>query len=386
MSFSCALCSRPFDSGEALQQHKRDSIAHEFDCTACSRHFGSGTALTQHLRDSPVHAQSFECEICDRTFGNGEALVQHLRDSPVHAFPETPLDIFFRSFPTFDYNPSLPPTTSYANLRRHKGWRRSNAASKDAWNRYQDALESELRMWYGAENDLTAWHALCRAIGVEPLPQTCAQCQEAVRRTHVNIVDLIEWGRRRGNSEEKVQTFRNVQQLRAYTKETGKGTSAFTFASTITLVAHSLALLFQPGYVHSTLYGEDAKVSSSLLLFFRFVGIPILILAIITPIFAPKRTADHATAMLTTVTLHHLCVSLFLANEAGSLLGGIIRVWGGVLAGWGILVVVFGGEGEYHAQKHREGFPFPNEHDRRGEKRGPFEKAKARAKGERKKK
>jgi hypothetical protein len=33
-------------------------------------------------------------------------------------------------------------------------------------------------MWYGAENDLTAWHALCRAIGVEPLPKTCEQCEE----------------------------------------------------------------------------------------------------------------------------------------------------------------------------------------------------------------
>jgi hypothetical protein len=26
--------------------------------------------------------------------------------------------------------------------------------------------------------DLTAWHALCRAIGVEPLPKTCEQCEE----------------------------------------------------------------------------------------------------------------------------------------------------------------------------------------------------------------
>jgi hypothetical protein len=28
-------------------------------------------------------------------------------------------------------------------------------------------------MRYGVENDLTVWHALCRAIGVEPLPRTC---------------------------------------------------------------------------------------------------------------------------------------------------------------------------------------------------------------------
>lgn len=39
---------------------------------------------------------------------------------------------------------------------------------------------------------------------------------------HVNIVDLIEWGRRRENTEERVQTFRNLAELRVYTKETGK--------------------------------------------------------------------------------------------------------------------------------------------------------------------
>jgi hypothetical protein len=92
-------------------------------------------------------------------------------------------------------------------------------------------------MWYGAENDLTAWHVLCRAIGVEPLPKTCEQCEEVGDRVmkfgrfmltrvigctegHVNIVDLIEWGR--SGSEEKVQTFRDVAELRAYTKETRK--------------------------------------------------------------------------------------------------------------------------------------------------------------------
>ena len=145
----------------------------------CNRSFGNEEALEQHLRDSPVHSSSFDCETCDRSFGSQDALEQHLRDSRVHQrAPETPLDVFFLSFPTFDYDPSLPPATSYANLREHEGWPRGDAASGDAWNRYQDALESELRMWYGAENDLAAWHALCRAIGVEPLPQTCEQSEE----------------------------------------------------------------------------------------------------------------------------------------------------------------------------------------------------------------
>ncbi|KAH8663688.1 hypothetical protein BGZ60DRAFT_379420 [Tricladium varicosporioides] len=222
-SFDCEHCDRAFNSEEALQQHLRDSPAHapSFDCDDCDRSFDSGEALQQHLRDSPAHALSFDCKDCDRSFGNEEALQQHLRDSRTHQQDtETPLDVFFRSFPTFDYDPSLPPATSYAKLQGHEGWRRGSPASDDAWNGYQDALQSELHMWYGAENDLTAWHALCRAIGVEPLPKTCEQCQEAVRRTHVNIVDLIEWGR--SNSEEKVRTFSDVAELRAYTKETGK--------------------------------------------------------------------------------------------------------------------------------------------------------------------
>jgi uncharacterized protein YlaI len=184
MSSRCVLCDRSFDSDESLQQHKRESPAHTFDCRTCDRHYGSGTALQQHLRDSPVHAPSFDCEDCDRSFdseealqrdspahapsfdcedcdrsfGNEEALEQHLRDSRIHQKDtETPLDVFFCSFPTFDYDPSLPPATSYANLQRQERWGRGSAVS----NRYQDAL-----------------HALCRAIGIDPLPKTCEQCEE----------------------------------------------------------------------------------------------------------------------------------------------------------------------------------------------------------------
>jgi hypothetical protein len=85
---------------------------------------------------------------------------------------------------------------------------------------------------------VTAWHALCRAIGLELLPRTCNQSEgvrshcinvadscccrsHAVRRTHVNTVGLIAWGRR-GDHEHRVQTFSSVAKLRAYTKMTGK--------------------------------------------------------------------------------------------------------------------------------------------------------------------
>ena len=144
---------------------------------AANRRFDSEEALQQHQRDSPAHAQSFDCDDCDRAFDSEKALQQHLQDPRVH-HQDTETSLFFCSFLTFDYDPSLPPATLYANLREYQGWRRGSAVSNDAWNRYQDALQSELHMWYGAENDLTAWHALCRAIGIEPLPKTCEQCEK----------------------------------------------------------------------------------------------------------------------------------------------------------------------------------------------------------------
>ena len=177
----CLLCDRSFQDDGALRQHLQDSPAHaqSFECDDCDRSFRSEEALKQHLRDSPAHAQFFNCDDCDRSFRSEEALEQHLQDSPAHhQVPETPLDAFFRSFRTFEYDPSQPPATSYARLQAHRGWRRGQAASADAWDRYQDALEDEVRLWYGEEDDLAAWHALCHAIGVEPPPRTCARCEQ----------------------------------------------------------------------------------------------------------------------------------------------------------------------------------------------------------------
>ncbi|KAK7428819.1 hypothetical protein QQZ08_004589 [Neonectria magnoliae] len=221
--FNCEACNRSFKSQEALDQHSSNSPAHapSFNCDNCARSFNSQEALDQHSRDSPAHTLIFKCETCHRSFNSQGALDQHLRDSDIHQEKgETPLDVFFRSFPTFRYDPGLPPATSYAQLRQHEGWHRKDTKSDQAWIRYQDALQGELRLWYGEEHDLTAWHALCRAIGIEPLPKTCEQCEEVVRRTHVNIVDLIEWGR--SDRSERVQVFGDVAELRAYTKETNK--------------------------------------------------------------------------------------------------------------------------------------------------------------------
>jgi hypothetical protein len=47
-------------------------------------------------------------------------------------------------------------------------------------------------MRYGAENDLTVWHALFRAIGVEPLPRTCEVGERATKVGRFMLTRMID--------------------------------------------------------------------------------------------------------------------------------------------------------------------------------------------------
>jgi hypothetical protein len=180
----CLQCDRSFSSQSALDQHLNSSIhASEFICEDCDRSFGSQSALDQHLNSS-IHAPEFVCEDCDRSFSSQSALDQHLNSS-IHApkfhcedFNDTPLDQFFLSYPSFEYDRSLPPAESFNSLRRNQRWRRGSLESDEAWDQYQKALKEEFKLWYGAEDDLGAWHALCRAIRIKPLPTTCEESEK----------------------------------------------------------------------------------------------------------------------------------------------------------------------------------------------------------------
>jgi hypothetical protein len=91
---------------------------------------------------------------------------------------DSPLDQFFLSYPLFTYHRSLPPAESFKRLQRNQRWKRDDPQSSDAWDQYQNALKEEFQLWYSAEDDLSAWHALCRAIRIKPLPPTCKGCKK----------------------------------------------------------------------------------------------------------------------------------------------------------------------------------------------------------------
>jgi hypothetical protein len=99
-------------------------------------------------------------------------------NEPTLAHSHSPIDEFFESFPSFKYDPSLTPSTSYMDLQKHQKWLPKSPESEENWEAYQRALRRELSRWFGADDDLEAWHSLCRAIGIKPLPPTCEACKE----------------------------------------------------------------------------------------------------------------------------------------------------------------------------------------------------------------
>lgn len=93
----------------------------------------------------------------------------------------SPLDNFFRSYPSFHYNASKPPAISFTSLRDHLAklhkWHQGSSERDRLWERYQDVLTEEFNLWFGVKDDLDAWQTLCRAMRVNPLPTNCKDCR-----------------------------------------------------------------------------------------------------------------------------------------------------------------------------------------------------------------
>lgn len=137
----------------------------------------------QNTTENP-QPTSWTCPSCDDVF----SLKQKASHSCANSISKSlvpliygPLDNFFRSYPTFHYNASLPPATSFHSLRDHLAklhkWPRKFSERDRLWERYQDVLTEEFNLWFGVKDDLDAWHALCRAVRVNPLPTTYKECR-----------------------------------------------------------------------------------------------------------------------------------------------------------------------------------------------------------------
>jgi hypothetical protein len=97
-----------------------------------------------------------------------------------------PLDRFFRSFPSFPYDAQKSPDASFgkllSGLRTWHTWDKKNPSTWELYQKeikegYQTALTHEFNLWFGTEDDIESWHALCRAVRIRPLPLTCEDCR-----------------------------------------------------------------------------------------------------------------------------------------------------------------------------------------------------------------
>lgn len=185
-------------------------------CFPCDRPFATKQALADHVRDSSNHGATAQGQQQKQQ----QRQKRQQRQQPQH----TPLDLFFRSYASFPYDRSTPPADSFRQLARHFGWEggRDNPANRRAWAAYQEALVAEVYVWFGNEDDIHAWRQLCRAVGMRDPPWTQRACAQTLRRTHVNIVDLIEWGRSGRPADNPVTVYRTVEELRVYTMREGK--------------------------------------------------------------------------------------------------------------------------------------------------------------------
>ncbi|KAI4093383.1 MAG: hypothetical protein LQ344_002971 [Seirophora lacunosa] len=122
---------------------------------------------------------------------------------------------FFDQFPNFRQRHNAPILDEFRRLAQQQGWKRRT------WqfnvNR-RECLQAEYEYQFGsieAGNKLAAWQGLCAELGLSANIPSIVKCKKALRRVHVNILDLID-DRRAGR---QIETFDSAQALADYTNE-----------------------------------------------------------------------------------------------------------------------------------------------------------------------
>ncbi|TEB26965.1 hypothetical protein FA13DRAFT_1691784 [Coprinellus micaceus] len=121
---------------------------------------------------------------------------------------------------SFQYDCMMPPSQEFKRLTQHIEEKEpnnyhSNKEIKTAKSKFGKALTTQFTQSFGDELDsLDSWQALCRAVHMDPVPDTLEEAQIAFQRTHVNLVELTEVG---FNSNLPITIFPTVKALSDYT-------------------------------------------------------------------------------------------------------------------------------------------------------------------------
>jgi len=131
-----------------------------------------------------------------------------------------PLEAFFRQYAWFKYKRNESAEEQFNRLRKGAGWKKGSSESDKAWEDYRTALVRQFNTSFSSDdNDLDAWHALLRHIGITKLPGTAKGCKELVKGKFINLIDLIN---ARDNPSVVITHYRSEVELSEYTLNTKK--------------------------------------------------------------------------------------------------------------------------------------------------------------------
>lgn len=75
--------------------------------------------------------------------------------------------------------PGQSASAQFKRLRDEAGWDKDDDENDRAWQSYRTALVRQFNATYSVdEDDLAAWHALLRHIGVNNPPSTVEECKK----------------------------------------------------------------------------------------------------------------------------------------------------------------------------------------------------------------
>ncbi len=181
----CKACDRMMHEGS-----KSDHLAGK---AHAQKLMSESSVLPDRQHDSSIKPvmpikQTWTCPTCKDVFAIHEKTYHRCSSSGSEPSAiDGPLDKFFRFYPSFCYDPSTPPATSFGLLRKHLrqrfGWPHNSPKNDELWRSYQAALTQEFNLWFGIEDDLDAWQSLCRAVRILPLPTTIVLCRSVGRPT-----------------------------------------------------------------------------------------------------------------------------------------------------------------------------------------------------------
>ena len=93
--------------------------------------------------------------------------------------PVNHIHAYFARYPQFNFQQDAPFLQEFGRLADSQRWNENSARRRKERKALQDAMVLQFNAMYGKdEKDLSAWQALCNALGVDPAPNSITQCRK----------------------------------------------------------------------------------------------------------------------------------------------------------------------------------------------------------------